>query len=52
VQGIKSTAKKLDDGGWELNGQKMWVTGDLLPWGGDNIRQVDLAGSEVYLSSA
>jgi hypothetical protein len=25
--------------------------GDLLPWGGDNIRQVDLAGSEVYLSS-
>jgi hypothetical protein len=26
--------------------------GDLLPWGGDNIMQVDLAGSEVYLSSA
>jgi hypothetical protein len=21
--------------------------GDLLPWGGDNIRQVDLAGSEA-----
>ena len=30
VQGIKSTAKKLDDGDWELNGQKMWVTNGLL----------------------
>ena len=29
VQGIKSTAKKLDDGSWELNGQKMWVTNGL-----------------------
>ena len=29
VQGIKSTAKKLDDGDWELNGQKMWVTNGL-----------------------
>src|SRR5919202_253047 len=29
VQGIKSTAKKLDDGDWEINGQKMWVTNGL-----------------------
>ena len=29
VQGIKSTAKKGDDGKWELNGQKMWVTNGL-----------------------
>ena len=29
VQGIKSTAKKDDDGDWELNGQKMWVTNGL-----------------------
>ncbi len=29
VQGIKSTAKKTDDGYWELNGQKMWVTNGL-----------------------
>jgi alkylation response protein AidB-like acyl-CoA dehydrogenase len=28
VQGIKSTAKQVD-GGWELNGQKMWVTNGL-----------------------
>src|ERR1041385_7181544 len=26
VQGIKSVAKKGDDGDWELNGQKMWGT--------------------------
>src|ERR671936_983524 len=30
VQGIKSVAKRLDDGNWELNGQKMWVTNGLL----------------------
>jgi alkylation response protein AidB-like acyl-CoA dehydrogenase len=30
VQGIKSTARKLDDGYWQLNGQKMWVTNGLL----------------------
>jgi alkylation response protein AidB-like acyl-CoA dehydrogenase len=30
VQGIKSTAKKLDDGSWELNGAKMWVTNGLM----------------------
>src|SRR5215204_483240 len=30
VQGIKSVAKKLDDGSWELNGQKMWVTNGLM----------------------
>src|SRR5205807_3838946 len=30
VQAIKSTAVKLDDGSWELNGQKMWVTNGLL----------------------
>ena len=29
VQGIKSTAKRTDDGDWELNGQKMWVTNGL-----------------------
>src|SRR3954451_5510609 len=29
VQGIKSTAKRADDGVWELNGQKMWVTNGL-----------------------
>src|SRR6185436_15480513 len=29
VQGIKSSAKKGDDGKWELNGQKMWVTNGL-----------------------
>jgi alkylation response protein AidB-like acyl-CoA dehydrogenase len=30
VQGIKSVAKKTDDGDWELNGQKMWVTNGLM----------------------
>ena len=30
VQGIKAVAKKLDDGNWELNGQKMWVTNGLM----------------------
>jgi alkylation response protein AidB-like acyl-CoA dehydrogenase len=30
VQGIKSVAKKGEDGNWELNGQKMWVTNGLL----------------------
>jgi alkylation response protein AidB-like acyl-CoA dehydrogenase len=30
VQGIKATAKRADDGAWELNGQKMWVTNGLL----------------------
>ena len=29
VQGIKATAKKGEDGNWELNGQKMWVTNGL-----------------------
>jgi alkylation response protein AidB-like acyl-CoA dehydrogenase len=29
VQGIKATAKQNDDGVWELNGQKMWVTNGL-----------------------
>ncbi len=29
VQGIKSTATKGDDGNWQLNGQKMWVTNGL-----------------------
>jgi alkylation response protein AidB-like acyl-CoA dehydrogenase len=29
VQGIKGAAKKTDDGNWELNGQKMWVTNGL-----------------------
>jgi alkylation response protein AidB-like acyl-CoA dehydrogenase len=30
VQGIKSTAKKIDDGDYEINGQKMWVTNGLM----------------------
>jgi alkylation response protein AidB-like acyl-CoA dehydrogenase len=29
VQGIKSVARKGEDGNWELNGQKMWVTNGL-----------------------
>jgi alkylation response protein AidB-like acyl-CoA dehydrogenase len=29
VQAIKTAAKKLDDGGYEINGQKMWVTNGL-----------------------
>ena len=30
VQGIKSTAKQVDGGDWEINGQKMWVTNGLM----------------------
>jgi alkylation response protein AidB-like acyl-CoA dehydrogenase len=30
VQAIKATAKKLDGGDYEINGQKMWVTNGLL----------------------
>jgi len=30
VQAIKATAKKTDDGDYEINGQKMWVTNGLL----------------------
>ncbi len=30
VQGLKSTAVRRDDGGWEINGQKMWVTNGLM----------------------
>jgi alkylation response protein AidB-like acyl-CoA dehydrogenase len=30
VQGIKAVARKTDEGDWELNGQKMWVTNGLL----------------------
>src|SRR5438477_47755 len=30
VQAIKSTAKKVDDNTYEINGQKMWVTNGLL----------------------
>jgi alkylation response protein AidB-like acyl-CoA dehydrogenase len=29
VAAIKTTAKKQDDGAWEINGQKMWVTNGL-----------------------
>src|ERR1700681_1402669 len=29
VQAIKTSAKKLEDGGYEINGQKMWVTNGL-----------------------
>src|SRR5580693_7102411 len=30
VQAIKTSGKKTDDGSWEINGQKMWVTNGLL----------------------
>src|ERR1043166_204804 len=30
VQAIKTTAKKIDDGNYEINGQKMWVTNGLM----------------------
>ena len=30
VQAIKTSARKVDDGAWEINGQKMWVTNGLL----------------------
>ncbi|HVE69648.1 MAG TPA: acyl-CoA dehydrogenase family protein [Solirubrobacteraceae bacterium] len=30
VQAIKTSAKKLDDGPYEINGQKMWVTNGLM----------------------
>ena len=29
VQAIKTTAKNPDDGSYEINGQKMWVTNGL-----------------------
>lgn len=29
VQALKATARKLDDGDYEINGQKMWVTNGL-----------------------
>src|SRR5687767_296036 len=30
VQAIKTAAKKTDDGSYEINGQKMWVTNGLM----------------------
>src|SRR3954447_18719742 len=30
VQAIKTNAKKLEDGTYEINGQKMWVTNGLM----------------------
>ena len=30
VQALKATAKKSDDGDYEINGQKMWVTNGLM----------------------
>jgi alkylation response protein AidB-like acyl-CoA dehydrogenase len=30
VQAIKTSAKKTDDGSYEINGQKMWVTNGLM----------------------
>jgi alkylation response protein AidB-like acyl-CoA dehydrogenase len=30
VQAIKTSARKLDDGAYEINGQKMWVTNGLM----------------------
>ena len=29
VQALKTSAKKTEDGNWEINGQKMWVTNGL-----------------------
>src|ERR1700742_446479 len=31
VAAIKTSAKKQDDGAWEINGQKVWVTSGLRP---------------------
>src|SRR3954453_2900607 len=31
VQAIKTNAKKIEDGTYEINGQKMWVTNGLMP---------------------
>ncbi len=30
VQAIKTSARRAEDGAWEINGQKMWVTNGLL----------------------
>jgi alkylation response protein AidB-like acyl-CoA dehydrogenase len=30
VQAIKTSGRKLDDGAWQIDGQKMWVTNGLL----------------------
>ena len=30
VQAIKTSGKKVEDGSWEINGQKMWVTNGML----------------------
>jgi alkylation response protein AidB-like acyl-CoA dehydrogenase len=30
VQAIKTSARKREDGNWEINGQKMWVTNGLM----------------------
>ena len=31
VQAIKTSGTKQDDGSWEINGQKMWVTTACSP---------------------
>jgi alkylation response protein AidB-like acyl-CoA dehydrogenase len=30
VQAIKTSGRKVEDGAWEINGQKMWVTNGLM----------------------
>ncbi len=30
VQAIKTSGRRLEDGAWEINGQKMWVTNGLM----------------------
>jgi alkylation response protein AidB-like acyl-CoA dehydrogenase len=30
VQAIKTSGRKVEDGSWEINGQKMWVTNGLM----------------------
>jgi alkylation response protein AidB-like acyl-CoA dehydrogenase len=48
VQAIKSTAKKLEDGDYEINGQKMWVTNGLRSALVFVLVKTDLAASPAY----
>jgi alkylation response protein AidB-like acyl-CoA dehydrogenase len=48
VQAIKTSAKKLDDGDYEINGQKMWVTNGLLSTLVFTLVKTDLAAEPRY----
>jgi len=48
VQAIKSTAKKLDDGFYEIDGQKMWVTNGLESGLVFVLVKTDLAAQPAY----